>query len=128
MGIEAMYSSTDLLDLACGYGASNNGRIRSRTDALQPEHSVNYTYDAMNRLKQVSQTAHGESVGRGNVTNDGNEKEFIYNAFNQVLQVKEPNPTLSTPLTTNYAYCVFGPLYYVDQPAPRCGGTKRSPA
>ena len=28
-------------------------RFRSRTDALQPEHSVNYSYDAMNRLTQA---------------------------------------------------------------------------
>ena len=28
-------------------------RFRSRTDALQPEHSVNYSYDPMNRLTQA---------------------------------------------------------------------------
>lgn len=47
-------SSTTLLDLAYGYGSYNNGRIRSRTDGLQPEHSVSYTFDAMNRLTQVT--------------------------------------------------------------------------
>src|SRR5205814_1561686 len=35
-------------------GSSNNGRIRSRTDSLQPEHSVDYSYDEVQRLKEIS--------------------------------------------------------------------------
>ena len=49
--LTATFSSTDLLDLSYGYGSSNNGRIRSRTDALQPEHSVNYTFDPKDPLE-----------------------------------------------------------------------------
>src|SRR5678816_3441811 len=43
------------MDLDYGYGTTNNtGRIASRTDGVQPEHSVNYSYDAIGRLKAVA--------------------------------------------------------------------------
>ena len=31
----------------------NTGRVRSRTDAVQPEHSATYSYDSIYRLEQV---------------------------------------------------------------------------
>src|SRR5204862_4183473 len=34
--------------------AANVARIRSRTDAIQPEHSVSYTYDSLYRLRAVT--------------------------------------------------------------------------
>jgi len=46
-GIAAAVGTASVLGLTYGYGTTNNnGLIRSRTDALQPEHSVNYGYDA----------------------------------------------------------------------------------
>ena len=43
------------MDFSYGYGTSsqNTGRVRSRTDAVQPKHSATYTYDSIYRLKQV---------------------------------------------------------------------------
>src|SRR5438093_4585412 len=62
-GISATAGS-NLLNLTYSYGTTNNiGRIRTRTDALQPEHSVNYTYDAMNRLSQAGAANGSRSVG-----------------------------------------------------------------
>ena len=50
----AATAGASVLGLSYDYGTTNNnGRIRSRSDALQPEHSVNYSYDAMNRLTQA---------------------------------------------------------------------------
>ena len=54
-GIGATAGSTTLINLDYDYGSTNNiGRIRSRTDAIQPEHSVDYSYDAIGRLTAVS--------------------------------------------------------------------------
>jgi RHS repeat-associated protein len=47
------YSSAtgSLLNLTYNYGgAQNNGQIASITDGMIPEHSTNYTYDALSRL------------------------------------------------------------------------------
>jgi YD repeat-containing protein len=48
----ASHGGPALLNLSFGYGnpGQNTGQIRSRTDAIQPEHSVQYTYDAVGRL------------------------------------------------------------------------------
>jgi len=35
------------------WNKQNTGRVLSRTDAIQPEHSVNYSYDSLYRLGQV---------------------------------------------------------------------------
>ncbi|MFQ5927697.1 MAG: hypothetical protein ACE5MH_09725, partial [Terriglobia bacterium] len=46
--------ATDLLNLAYGYAdasGNNNGQILSITDNVDSGRSVNYTYDAWNRLK-----------------------------------------------------------------------------
>jgi RHS repeat-associated protein len=52
--IAAAANGATLLDLGYGYGANNSGRIRSRTDAVQPEHSTSYTYDELYRLENVT--------------------------------------------------------------------------
>jgi hypothetical protein len=53
-GIAAASGATSVLGLTYDYGISNNiGRIRSRTDALQPEHSVIYTYDAWSTVLAI---------------------------------------------------------------------------
>jgi RHS repeat-associated protein len=52
--IAAAANSATLLDMSYGYGSGNDGRIRSRTDAVQPEHSASYTFDAIGRLTAVS--------------------------------------------------------------------------
>jgi YD repeat-containing protein len=52
--IHAAVGADTLLNLGFVYGAINNGRIASRTDGVQPEHSVDYTYDAIGRLKQAT--------------------------------------------------------------------------
>ena len=36
-----------------GTGTTNTGRVLWRTDAIQPEHSVNYSYDSIYRLNQA---------------------------------------------------------------------------
>ena len=51
--IAAAANGAALLDLGYGYG-SNVGRIRSRADAVQPEHSANYSFDELYRLESVS--------------------------------------------------------------------------
>jgi RHS repeat-associated protein len=51
--ITAAANSTTLLDISYGYGTSNDGRIRSRTDAIQPEHSAAYHFDEIGRLTAV---------------------------------------------------------------------------
>jgi RHS repeat-associated protein len=53
-GIAADTSSGTLMNIEYGYGANNDGRIRSRTDAVQPEHSASYTFDEIGRLTAVS--------------------------------------------------------------------------
>ena len=55
-GIDVTHNSTPLVDIDYGYGPANNnnGKIRSRTDNLHSEHSVNYVYDSLQRLKQVT--------------------------------------------------------------------------
>jgi len=52
--LTASLNGTSLMNLTYGYGAANNGRIRTRTDAVQPEHSTAYTFDAVNRLTAVA--------------------------------------------------------------------------
>jgi len=50
-------TSGSLLNLGYGYTASggvvNDGRIRSRTDSVQPKHSAAYTFDSLHRLTDV---------------------------------------------------------------------------
>jgi len=55
-GITATLSSVTLMNFTYNYGTSttNTGRVLSRTDAIQPEHSVNYTYDSIYRLSQAA--------------------------------------------------------------------------
>ena len=53
-GTTATIGGTPILALGFGYGDSSNGKIRSRIDSLQPEHSVDYGYDEVQRLKEVS--------------------------------------------------------------------------
>jgi RHS repeat-associated protein len=54
--ITASVGSTSLMNFAYNYGTSstNTGRALSRTDAVQPEHSVFYSYDSLYRLSQVT--------------------------------------------------------------------------
>jgi RHS repeat-associated protein len=52
--IAAAAGDSTLIDMGYGYGTSNDGRIRSRTDAVQPEHSAAYTFDEIGRLTAVS--------------------------------------------------------------------------
>ena len=53
--ITAAAGGHTVMDFSYGYGASsqNTGRVRSRTDAVQSEHSATYTYDSIYRLRQV---------------------------------------------------------------------------
>src|SRR5438034_6044454 len=43
------------MNFSYNYGTitTNMGRVLSRTDSIQPEHSVNYTYDSLYRLSQA---------------------------------------------------------------------------
>jgi len=45
----------DLMNMTYGYGTSttNTGRVLTRTDAVQPEHSTMYQYDSIYRLQQT---------------------------------------------------------------------------
>jgi hypothetical protein len=54
--IQAARGSTAVMDFTYNYGTSstNTGRVLSRTDAVQPEHSANYIYDSIYRLSQAS--------------------------------------------------------------------------
>ena len=54
--IKATKSSVDLMDITYNYGSSstNTGRLLSRTDVIQPEHSAGYLYDSIYRLSQVT--------------------------------------------------------------------------
>src|SRR2546422_6256986 len=54
-GIAATLSGTTLMDFTYSYGTSttNTGRVLSRTDSIQPEHSSNYTYDSLYRLSHA---------------------------------------------------------------------------
>ena len=53
--ITAAAGGHTVMDFSYGYGTSsqNTGRVRSRTDAVQSEHSATYTYDSIYRLRQV---------------------------------------------------------------------------
>src|SRR5262249_19287554 len=53
--IRATKGSTDLMKFTYDYGSAstNTGRLLSRTDWIQPEHSVSYSYDSIYRLTQV---------------------------------------------------------------------------
>ena len=54
-GITATLSGDSLMNFTYNYGTSttNTGRVLSRTDSIQPEHSANYTYDSLYRLSQA---------------------------------------------------------------------------
>ena len=54
-GIAATLSGTTLMSFTYNYGTSttNTGRVLSRTDSIQPEHSANYAYDSIYRLSQA---------------------------------------------------------------------------
>ena len=61
-GITAAAGGHTVMDFSYGYVSidengvttdENTGRVRSRTDAVQPEHSVTYDYDSIYRLEQV---------------------------------------------------------------------------
>ncbi len=68
--INATLSGTTLMSFSYNYGTSstNTGRVLSRTDSVQPEHSINYTYDSVYRL---SQAASGDSSWTVGWTFDG---------------------------------------------------------
>jgi RHS repeat-associated protein len=53
--ITAALSGVTLMNLTYDYGTSstNTGRVLSRTDSIQPEHSAKYVYDSIYRLSQV---------------------------------------------------------------------------
>jgi len=52
--VRAAQGSTYVMDFSYNYGTTNNvGQLLSRTDAIQHEHSVNYSYDSIYRLSQV---------------------------------------------------------------------------
>jgi RHS repeat-associated protein len=53
--IDVLKGSTALMDFSYNYGTSttNTGRVLSRTDAIQPEHSASYVYDSIYRLEQT---------------------------------------------------------------------------
>ena len=53
--ITAAVGGNTVMDFTYGYGTSsqNTGRVRARTDAVQPEHSATYSYDSIYRLNQV---------------------------------------------------------------------------
>ena len=71
-GITASYGANTLLNVNYGYGTTNNnGRIRNRTDYVQPEHSASYTLDAMNRLTTVTGVSSNWSINWG-LDNFGN--------------------------------------------------------
>src|ERR1051326_3035206 len=56
------------------------------------------------------------SGAKTTTTNEaGNQRRYTYNAFGKMIQVEEPNPTLSTPLVTTYAYDVLGNLHQTNQ-------------
>src|SRR5207237_2431102 len=53
--IKATEGSIDVMNMSYAYGTTANvGELLSRTDAIQPEHSVAYTYDSIYRLSNVS--------------------------------------------------------------------------
>ena len=54
-GITATLSGDSLMNFSYNYGTNttNMGRVLSRTDSIQPEHSANYTYDSLYRLSQA---------------------------------------------------------------------------
>jgi len=89
--IGATQGGATLLSMDYGYtggGAANTGRIRYRTDNIQPEHTVSYGYDSMYRLSgadglnaawavhwaldpfgnRTSQTATGMAASLGNLS------------------------------------------------------------
>src|SRR6185369_15397824 len=53
--IQAVNSSTTLMDFSYDYGSAETytGRVLSRTDAIQSEHSASYIYDSIYRLQQA---------------------------------------------------------------------------
>jgi RHS repeat-associated protein len=55
-GITAAVSSSNVMNFTYNYGtsANNTGRVLSRTDAIQPEHSMVYSYDSIYRLSQAT--------------------------------------------------------------------------
>ncbi len=78
-------------------------------------------YDALDR--PVTVTASDSSTIRYSYTNNqttttdqaGNQRRYTYNILGQLTTVEEPNPSLFTPVTTNYKYYGFGPLYQSNQ-------------
>ena len=54
-GITASLAGTSLMNVGYDYGSSatNTGRVLSRTDNVQQEHSAKYAYDSIYRLGQV---------------------------------------------------------------------------
>jgi RHS repeat-associated protein len=79
------------------------------------------TYDALDRPTQVqapdmSTVQNTYSNNQTTVIDEGgNQRRYTYNVRGQMTMVEEPNPTLATPLVTNYAYYGFGPLYQSNQ-------------
>jgi RHS repeat-associated protein len=64
-GITASVSGTSLMNFTYDYGTSstNTGRVLSRTDAVQPEHSAAYSYDSIYRLNQVTSSDNLWGIG-----------------------------------------------------------------
>jgi RHS repeat-associated protein len=61
--ISATLSATTLMNLSYNYGTTiNTGRVLSRTDAIQPEHTAAYTYDGLYRLQQVAEPGNTWSI------------------------------------------------------------------
>jgi RHS repeat-associated protein len=54
-GITSSLNGTSLMNFTYNYGTNtiNTGRVLSRTDSIQPEHSENYFYDSIYRLDTV---------------------------------------------------------------------------
>jgi RHS repeat-associated protein len=55
-GITASLGGITLMNFSYNYGTSstNTGRVLSRTDGIQPEHSASYSYDSIYRLSAVN--------------------------------------------------------------------------
>jgi hypothetical protein len=62
--IQAASGATTLMDFTYDYGTSSTstGRVLSRADAIQPEHSASYLYDSTYRLAQVYGGKHGSTI------------------------------------------------------------------
>jgi RHS repeat-associated protein len=114
--------SGNLLDLTAGFsaGSSNNGNVASLVAVGQQTFNRTYTYDSLNRLSTMADSASGQSCkgltwvydAWGNVTNQNNTGGSCYTFYNAVAANNQLSSPYRNDAAGNLTYDTTNTYYY----------------